>query len=231
MQRIASAANKVFATDPQAGGNNVIVLGVQRPAQIVNYRTIGLTPVALAVGLGVGALVALALTLAASVRRRRRDLALLKALGFTNRQLAAAVATQATVAATVGIVVGIPLGIVIGRQVWTLFAKNIHRSARSHCARPVGGNCCLGCYCLCQLGSRASWAQRSRHSDRPCPASRVARTGAASACRIGPGAHPPEALPTMLVGLLRGFTVVMSSVGSGSLVNVLLMLVTPEAKK
>ena len=126
MQRIASAANKVFAADPQAGGNNVIVLGVQRPAQIVNYRTIGLTPVALAVGLGVGALVALALTLAASVRRRRRDLALLKALGFTNRQLAAAVATQATVAATVGIVVGIPVGIVIGRQAWTLFANNIN---------------------------------------------------------------------------------------------------------
>jgi hypothetical protein len=126
MQRIASAANKVFATDPQAGGNNVIVLGVQRPAQIVNYRSIGLTPVALAVGLGVGALVALALTLAASVRRRRRDLALLKALGFTNRQLVAAVATQATVAATVGIVVGIPVGIVIGRQVWTLFANNIN---------------------------------------------------------------------------------------------------------
>ena len=67
-----------------------------------------------------------ALTLAASVRRRRRDLALLKALGFTPRQLAAAVAWQATVTAVVGVVVGIPLGIVVGRELWTLFARNIN---------------------------------------------------------------------------------------------------------
>jgi hypothetical protein len=88
MQRIADAADKVFANDPHAYGQNVIVLGVQRPAQIVNYRSIGSTPVILAVGLAAGAIAALALTLAASVRRRRRDLALLKTLGFTQRQLA-----------------------------------------------------------------------------------------------------------------------------------------------
>ena len=44
------------------------------------------------------------LTLVASVRRRRRDLALLKTLGFTQRQLAGAVAWQASVAAIVGVV-------------------------------------------------------------------------------------------------------------------------------
>jgi hypothetical protein len=125
MQRIAAAANKVFAADPQAIGNQVGVLGVQRPAQIVNYRSIGSTPVVFAAGLGVGAIVALALTLAASVRRRRRDLALLKALGFTPRQLTFAVASQATVAAVVGIVAGIPIGIVVGRELWTLFARNL----------------------------------------------------------------------------------------------------------
>ena len=42
---------------------------------------------------------ALALTLIASVRRRRRDLALLKTLGFTTRQLAATIAWQASVIA------------------------------------------------------------------------------------------------------------------------------------
>jgi len=125
MQRIANAADKVFAADPNAADNNVVLLGVQRPAQIVNYRSIGSTPVVLAAGLALGAVVALALTLAASVRRRRRDLALLKALGFTPRQLAAAVAWQATVAAAFGIVVGIPLGILVGRQLWTLFARNL----------------------------------------------------------------------------------------------------------
>jgi hypothetical protein len=126
MQRIADAANKVFAADPHGPGNGVSVLSVLRPAQIVNYRSIGSTPIVLAVGLAGGAIAGLALTLAASVRRRRRDLALLKALGFTRRQLAAAVAWQATVIAVVGVVVGIPLGIVVGRQLWTLFARNIN---------------------------------------------------------------------------------------------------------
>jgi hypothetical protein len=126
MQRIADAADKVFANDPHAYGQNVIVLGVQRPAQIVNYRSIGSTPVILAAGLAAGAIAALALTLAASVRRRRRDLALLKTLGFTQRQLAATVAWQATVAAITGVIVGIPLGIVIGRELWTLFAHNLN---------------------------------------------------------------------------------------------------------
>jgi len=126
LQRIADAADKVFAADPHAYGQNVGVLGVQRPAQIVNYRSIGSTPVILAVGLAAGAIAALALTLAASVRRRRRDLALLKALGFTQRQLVTAVAWQATVAAITGVIVGIPLGIVIGRELWTLFAHNLN---------------------------------------------------------------------------------------------------------
>jgi hypothetical protein len=126
LQQIAATANKAINADPRAAGNDeVSVLGVQRPAQIVNYRTIGDTPVILAAGLAAGAVLALGLTLAASVRRRRRDLALLKALGFTARQLAAAIAWQSTVAAVVGIVVGTPLGIVIGRQLWALFAHNL----------------------------------------------------------------------------------------------------------
>jgi hypothetical protein len=126
LQRIATAANNAINADPQAAGNDgVTVLGVQRPAQIVNYRTVGATPVLLAVGLAAGAVLALGLTLAASVRRRRRDLALLKTLGFTRKQLAAAIACQATVAATIGILVGTPLGIVVGRQLWDLFARNL----------------------------------------------------------------------------------------------------------
>jgi len=78
-----------------------------------------------AVGLAAGAVAALGLTLAASIRRRRRDLALLKTLDFTRRQLLAAVGWQASVAATVGVVVGVPLGIVSGRWLWTLFAREI----------------------------------------------------------------------------------------------------------
>jgi hypothetical protein len=104
----------------------VTVTAVLRPAEIVNYRSLGATPVFLGSGLAVGAVAALGLTLIASVRRRRRDLALLKTLGFTGRQLAAAIAWQSTIALLIGTVVGVPLGIALGRWLWDLFARNIH---------------------------------------------------------------------------------------------------------
>jgi len=127
-QRLAASANAVLATAPQnsnCGGNQATVLSVQRPAQIVNYRSTGTTPVLLAAGLALGAVVALGLALTASVRRRRHDLALFKALGFTPRQLASAIAWQASIAAGVGILFGVPLGIALGRWLWTLFAGEI----------------------------------------------------------------------------------------------------------
>ncbi|HEY6426830.1 MAG TPA: FtsX-like permease family protein, partial [Acidimicrobiales bacterium] len=104
----------------------VTVFGVQRPAEIVNYRSMGATPAILGLALAGGAVAALGLTLVASVRRRRREMAMLKTIGFTGRQLAQSVAWQASVAVGVGVVVGIPLGIVLGRLLWTLFAEEIY---------------------------------------------------------------------------------------------------------
>lgn len=63
--------------------------------------------------------------LVVSVSRRRREMGLLKALGFVNSQIVAAVAWQATALVAVGIVVGVPLGIVLGREVWCAFANNL----------------------------------------------------------------------------------------------------------
>ncbi len=110
------------------GGNNngAQAQGVQRPAQIINYGSLGSTPVVLGSALAVGAVVAMGLTLITSVRRRRRDLALLKILGFTRRQLAAAIAWQSSVATTIGTAIGVPLGVVLGRFLWDLFAHEIY---------------------------------------------------------------------------------------------------------
>ena len=126
LQHIAAVASRVIDHDPQAGGGTFVVLSVQQPAEIIIYTTIGATPTVLAGALAAGAILALGVTLVASVRRRPRDLALLKSLGFIQRQLAATVAWQATVAAVVGIVFGIPLGIALGRWLWTLFAREIY---------------------------------------------------------------------------------------------------------
>jgi len=109
---------------PANYGNQVY--GVQRPAEIVNYRSMGATPLILGLGLTVGAVTALGLTLVASVRRRRRSMAMLRTLGFTGRQLRASVAWQSSVAVAIGLVVGVPLGIVAGRFLWDHFATNIY---------------------------------------------------------------------------------------------------------
>lgn len=125
MERIISVAAKAFARDPNAVGDTVTILPVQRPAEIVNYQSTGSTPVVLASGLATGAVIALAVALVATVRKRRQDLALLKTLGFTKGQLAVTLTWQATVTAVVGIVIGVPVGIAAGRQLWIIFARSI----------------------------------------------------------------------------------------------------------
>ena len=105
--------------------NGGSVFGVLRPAQILNYGSLGTTPFLLGAALAIGAAVALGITLVTSVRRRRHDLAILKTLGFTRGQLAVAVAVQASVAAVIGCAVGIPVGIALGRVLWDLFAGEI----------------------------------------------------------------------------------------------------------
>jgi hypothetical protein len=125
LKKIAHIGTKLLNASPNGGGNSDGVLAVQYPAEIENYRSIGVVPDLLALALAVGAVVALALTLVASVHRRRRDLALLRTLGFTGRQLRSAVAWQASVAGAIGAIVGIPIGVLSGRWLWTLFARNI----------------------------------------------------------------------------------------------------------
>ncbi|PZS33105.1 MAG: hypothetical protein DLM58_08550 [Pseudonocardiales bacterium] len=127
MRRIADAANTAFATlRGGAAGNNVVVLPVERPAQIANYRSMRTAPVLLAAGLAAGVAIALAFVTSASVRQRRRDLAIMKALGFTRSQLQAAVACQASVPAAAGVLFGVPLGIAAGRWLWREFAQQIY---------------------------------------------------------------------------------------------------------
>ncbi len=65
---------------------------------------------ALGVLLLVMGLVGLANTLATGVRERRRDFAILKAVGFTPRQVTASILTGATVLSMIALVIGIPLG-------------------------------------------------------------------------------------------------------------------------
>jgi hypothetical protein len=122
LNRIAQRLDAPSDVDAPIGG----VVAALRPAEVAGYDNDQSTPAILAAVLALAAICALGLTLTASVRSRRREFALLKALGFTRRQLASTVAWQSTVAAVVGVVIGVPVGIALGRWLWTLFANGIN---------------------------------------------------------------------------------------------------------
>ena len=121
LDHITEVLNRSSDADAPVGG----VVSALRPAEIADSRSISTTPALLAGVLALGATGALGLTLVASVRQRRRQFALLKALGFTQTQIAASVAWQSSVAAVVGVLLGVPIGIALGRWLWTLFADGI----------------------------------------------------------------------------------------------------------
>ena len=104
---------------------NLTVVGLQRPSDILSYEHVRTTPLVLAGVLALLAIATVTHALVTAVRRRRRDLALLKTLGFTRRQVTGSVAWQATTFALIALGFGIPLGVILGRWVWTALANNL----------------------------------------------------------------------------------------------------------
>ena len=138
------------------------------PGAILTYGDVRSTPLLLAglLGLlGAGVLVHLLVT---SVRARRRDLAVLKTIGFTRRQLVLAVAAQATTLVLVALVIAVPLGLVIGRWTWSSFADDLGVVAGVVVPGGRGGG-----------RGRADVARRERRRRVPRP--RAARTAPALA--------------------------------------------------
>jgi len=82
-------------------------------------------PLVLASLFTLSALATLVHVLITSVRRRRKDLAILRTLGFKRSQVATAVAWQSVMLAVVALLIGIPAGVLIGRLGWSLFATSL----------------------------------------------------------------------------------------------------------
>ncbi len=95
------------------------------PTNLVNFGEAVNFPLILGLVLVVFGAATLFHVLVVSVTRRRREVGLLKALGFVRRQVAFTLSWQTTTVAVIGIVIGVPAGIAIGRLVWRIFADNL----------------------------------------------------------------------------------------------------------
>jgi hypothetical protein len=108
----------------RAGGAQPFVSLPQLPRRMLELRDVRGLPMALGAFVAVLACGATAHALTTTLRRRRADLAVLRAVGLTPRQSRAVVSTHATVLAVVGILIGIPLGVAAGRLVWLAVAQS-----------------------------------------------------------------------------------------------------------
>jgi hypothetical protein len=109
---------------------------ISRPQEISDLGRVHGAPAVVGAGFGVAAAAALGHLLVTSVRRRRRDLAIFKTLGFTRSQVQATVAWQATTIAAIGVLVGLPLGLALGRFGWNVYAHDL--GVASEPVVPVG---------------------------------------------------------------------------------------------
>ena len=97
----------------------------QPPFDVGNYARIEGVPEVLAVVLAALGVAALAQLMVVWVQRRRREIAILKTIGFVRRQILSLVAWQAGTFAVVSLLIGVPLGIVVGRGAWALFGGEL----------------------------------------------------------------------------------------------------------
>jgi ABC-type lipoprotein release transport system permease subunit len=125
----AYRANEQFVvvvnTAPGAVGRAGIAHLPTTPVSLVNFGEAVNFPLILGFVLALFGAATLMHLLVVSVARRRREIGLLKALGFVKGQVGATVCWQASTVALVGIIVGIPLGVAVGQTVWRAFATNL----------------------------------------------------------------------------------------------------------
>jgi ABC-type lipoprotein release transport system permease subunit len=122
--RLSPGANEAAFTSAMRAqlGQRLEIDRPQQPSDLVNFGRVQDMPLVLAGLLGLLAAATLGHMLITAVLRRRRDLAILKTLGFIRRQMSVAVAWQASTLAVVALLIGLPIGTAAGRWTWGLFA-------------------------------------------------------------------------------------------------------------
>jgi ABC-type lipoprotein release transport system permease subunit len=122
---VARVQHDLVGTDLCGLDNQCTVTLTDRPDDIVNYARVRATPIALAAVLACLAVLVVASLLLTSIRRRRREFAVLRMLGFTRRQDVLVVTSQSVTLVAIALAIGLPVGIALGRWAWTVFARNL----------------------------------------------------------------------------------------------------------
>ena len=110
----ARLVHRIVTANPDGTPGGTYELRRVQASAVVNTEQMGGQPLALGAGLAAAAVLSLALTVLSLVRRRRHELALLKTIGMTRRQIRAVVAWQVTLTLLIAVVIGGPLGVVGG---------------------------------------------------------------------------------------------------------------------
>jgi predicted lysophospholipase L1 biosynthesis ABC-type transport system permease subunit len=117
---VAAAERRVT----RIGGEELFAQRAVLPIAVADLARIEDLPLALGAFFALLACATVAHALVTTVRRRRHDLAVLRAIGFTRRQTRGAIAWQSTLLAFAGLVVGVPVGIAVGRLAWRWLADD-----------------------------------------------------------------------------------------------------------
>jgi hypothetical protein len=104
------------------GAGKVTASPAYPPEEAVEVQNLRVLPVLLGAFLIALAAGAVGHALATAVRRRRHELAVLRALGMTRAQAKGVLVTQASLIALIGVGFGVPLGLALGRTLWRLVA-------------------------------------------------------------------------------------------------------------
>ncbi len=117
--------DRIVSANPDGIPGDTYELPPLLASQVLNAEQMGRQPVALAIGIAGASVLSLSIIVLSLVRRRRREFALLKALGMTRRQVRAIIAWQTSLTLLTAAAVGVPLGIVLGRLAWQGFARSL----------------------------------------------------------------------------------------------------------
>ena len=168
--RLVPGADRAAAYADLRNAFGPTVLGPHPPVQVSNVLKVRSLPVTLAAVVGLASVLLLFYTLIATVRSRRRDLAVLKALGANRRQVAGAIAWQALLMVGIALVISVPIGVIGGRQAWGWTADSFGTVTGPQVPLAVIG----------LLGSRRAGRRRRRRRGAPLAA---AATSPAEALR------------------------------------------------